>query len=101
MRGHIASYPADNGQGYEIEKVRELVRRSFGVMKVVVELTALSVGAAAAAGLVSNLVEGIGTGEIVKNEDLLGLKARYEELADIEGHRMIKQQQTVTLSIRL
>lgn len=86
-----------HGQGYEIEELRDLVKRTFGVVRVIVEFTALTLGLVSAAGLMSNLVEAIGiTSDMLKSEDLVGLVTPYGELAYSKGQRTIEQRQALS-----
>lgn len=86
-----------HGQGYQIEELRDLVKKTFGVVRVIMEFTAVTLGLASAAGLMSNLVEAIGTtSEMPKGEDLVGLIAHYGELAYNKGQRTLEQGQAVS-----
>lgn len=83
-----------DGHGYQITEVRDWVKRAFGVVRVMVELTSLVLGVGAAAGVVSNLAQAVGSGsEVVRNEELFGLKERYPAFTVEEQSRENERRQ--------
>lgn len=81
-----------NGHGYRIKEVREWVKKAFGVVKAMVQLTSIALGPLTAAGVASDLIEAFGeVQDKIPTEDLQKLRTNFEAMINDEKYSGVEE----------